>query len=142
MIVEGTRFLHKIIHKGTWKSPNNKTINQIDHILIDARHPSDLMDVRSYRGPNIDSDHFLVMAKIRERMSNLKKDKHNMKQDRINVDNLKDNVEELWIKCRNIITENASEILGITKPIRKNEWFDLKCQKTTDNKNKAYLKTN
>ncbi|XP_072389600.1 uncharacterized protein [Diabrotica undecimpunctata] len=119
MIVGGTRFPHKIIHKGIWKSPDNETINQIDHILIDARHSSDLIDVRSYRGPNIDSDHFLVMAKIRGRISNLKKDKH-MKQDRINVDNLRietvareymrqtdeemeslevgENVEELWIK--------------------------------------------
>jgi hypothetical protein len=46
---------------------------QIDHILIDARHCSELMDVRSYRGANIDSDHYLIISKIRSRISNARK---------------------------------------------------------------------
>jgi hypothetical protein len=47
--------------------------NQIDHILIDARHCSDLMDVRGYKGANIDSDHYLIISKIRIRLSNARK---------------------------------------------------------------------
>ena len=44
------------IHKMTWRSPNGQTFNQIDHLFIDARHVSNVMDVRTFRGANIDSD--------------------------------------------------------------------------------------
>jgi hypothetical protein len=45
MVIGGTHFPHKKIHKGTWKSPENLTINQTDHVLVDARHRSSVTDV-------------------------------------------------------------------------------------------------
>lgn len=35
MVVKSTIFSFKTIYKGTWKSPDGRTINQIDHVLID-----------------------------------------------------------------------------------------------------------
>jgi hypothetical protein len=61
LLVGSTMFQHKDMHKRTWKSPDGEVINQIYHILIDARHCSDLMEVWSYRGTNIDSDHYLII---------------------------------------------------------------------------------
>jgi len=37
LVVKSTIFPHRNIHKYTWTSPDVKTHNQIDHILIDRR---------------------------------------------------------------------------------------------------------
>ena len=37
--------------------------------MIDGRHFSDVIDVRARRGANIDSDHMLVVIKLRYRIS-------------------------------------------------------------------------
>jgi hypothetical protein len=37
LTVNSTMFPHRNIHKFTWMSPDRKTHNQIDHILIDRR---------------------------------------------------------------------------------------------------------
>jgi endonuclease/exonuclease/phosphatase family metal-dependent hydrolase len=72
MFIGSTKFNHRIIHKTPWKSPDGKTETQIDHLLIDKRHLSNLMDVRSYKGANIESDHYPVGIKLRARISNAK----------------------------------------------------------------------
>jgi hypothetical protein len=75
MVIGGTHFKHKNIHKGTWKTPDKKCVNQIDHILIEARHRSDLLDVRAFRGANVDTDHYLIGSRIRARIANYRKER-------------------------------------------------------------------
>jgi hypothetical protein len=41
--------------------------------LIDERHFSDVIDVKARRGAHIDSDHMLVVIKLRYRMSRASK---------------------------------------------------------------------
>jgi len=62
MIISSTYFPHRDIQKQTWISPNGRTVNQIDHLIIGQRNASSIRDIRTYRGANIDSDHHLVKA--------------------------------------------------------------------------------
>jgi hypothetical protein len=43
LVVKRTMFPHRNIHKYTWTSPNGKTHNQIDHLLIDRRWHSSIL---------------------------------------------------------------------------------------------------
>jgi Cdc6-like AAA superfamily ATPase len=69
LTVKSTMFPHCNIHKFTLISPDGKTHNQIDHILIDRRRHSNILDVRSLRGANCDDDYYLVLAEVRERLA-------------------------------------------------------------------------
>jgi hypothetical protein len=42
-VVKRTMLPHRSIHKYTWNSPDGKTHNQIDHILIDKRRHSSIL---------------------------------------------------------------------------------------------------
>lgn len=45
--------------------------NKTDYVLLNHRHFSDLLEIGNFRGANTDSDHFLVMAKVRARIINI-----------------------------------------------------------------------
>jgi hypothetical protein len=68
MIIMSIQYQHKRIHKCIWIAPNVATVNQIDHVLINAKKRSIVEDVRSVLGLNCDSDHFLVKTTIEQEL--------------------------------------------------------------------------
>ncbi|KAL4126161.1 hypothetical protein QTP88_010387 [Uroleucon formosanum] len=71
LIISSTYFPRKNIHKHTWTAPDGKTKSQIDHIIIDKRHRTSIKNVRSYRGADGDTDHFLVVASLSLKLSTI-----------------------------------------------------------------------
>lgn len=67
LVIGGSIFPHKQIHKATWRSPDHFTTNQIDHICISRTFRRSCQDVRVMRGADAASDHHLLLmtAKLR-----------------------------------------------------------------------------
>ena len=166
MTVSSTKFPHKNIHKATWISPDGITRNQIDHVIIDRRHGSDIRDVRSYRGADADSDHLLVKIKYKQRIS-MVHNTQNKRQKRFDNERLikdpmiaetyqkvvqsqleksKDkmnkenpNINEQWDRIKVALTKSAEEAIGF-KPINQRAgWFDKECREIIEERNQARL---
>ena len=141
LVIGGTIFPHKTVHKGTWRSPSGITVNQIDHIAISEKHRKYLLDVRALRGADIgQTDHYLLRAKIRVRMvkgSNRQParmyDSKRLEDREIreefkataerkcqSLDSV--DVETLWSQWKDAIKDTAGNILGYQKG-RKEEWI-------------------
>jgi endonuclease/exonuclease/phosphatase family metal-dependent hydrolase len=161
MVISSTCFPHKNIHKGTWHGSATGIVSQIDHVLIARRHASSMIDVKSLRGPNCDTDHYLVFARLRERLSVVQNSK-GVKKSMWNVENLKDinyarqyeemmerripegldeiaeeekDVDELWENLKDTITDVARETLGEKRRERNCEWYDEECRAAIRDKN-------
>jgi hypothetical protein len=123
--------------------PETDVVSQIDRVVINKRHASSITDVKLCRGPNYDSDHFIVKTMLRERLSNAHKNRgrkrwtinklineedFNLYQQKINekledTDGIQD-VQIEWNTLKNVIIEAAKESLNENKGKRNEEWFD------------------
>ena len=145
LVIGGTVFKHKEIHTLTWTSPNGRVKNQIDHIMINRKWRTSLHDVKVRRGPDVNSDHYLVIGKIR-----LKLRRARMKSDRkvfdirklknedtkrsfcVELNNrfqalgdLGESIEEQWANIRDAYTDTSQAVLGYRNSKRK-EWLSDK----------------
>ena len=152
LVVKNTMFHHWNIHKYTWTSPDGKTHNQIDHVLIDRRWHSSVLDVRSFSGADCDTDHYLVIAKVRERLALGKQAAQTFDRQRFNLSKLNDlevrkqyqiditnrfavlenlnedeNVNRTWENIKENIKTSAKESLGVHEWKQHKPWFDEEC---------------
>ena len=72
LVIGGSLFPHKPIHKVAWLSPDILIRNQIDHICIKKKFRSSLQDVKVHRGTDITCDHYLCIVTIKSKLKRQK----------------------------------------------------------------------
>jgi hypothetical protein len=63
LVVKTTMFIYRKIPTDTWATSEGNTHSQIDQDLIDRRRHSSILDVRSFTGADLDTEHYLVVGK-------------------------------------------------------------------------------
>ncbi|KAJ8353066.1 hypothetical protein AAFF_G00112060 [Aldrovandia affinis] len=157
--IGNTFFKHKQIHKVTWVSPDGNTWNELDYICTSTRWRSSLVDVRSHRGADVGSDHYLVVGKIRLK---LKKVQTVRPKRPYAVDKLKNNVisksyceelskklevlqhpssiEEQWGWFSRAISETAVAVLGRRRGSNKERWISDRTWNLIDERKMAKIR--
>ena len=167
LMIGGSIFPHKRIHKATWISPDHVTENQIDHICICKKFRRSCKDVRVKRGADVSSDHHLLMTTVRLRLKKygtagtartrynvgLLREKEVKSSFQLNLSNRflplqeqfedsEEDIERLWQETKTLWHDTCKEVLGKKKTHHK-EWIsaDTIQKLETRKKKKAELNT-
>jgi hypothetical protein len=132
--------------------------------LIDRRRQSSILDVRSFRAADCDTDHYLVVAKVTERLAVSKQTAHRVHTERFNLKKLNEvegkeqyRVEILnrfaaleksdtevdantaWETIRENRKISARESLGYYELKKNKPWFEEGCSELLDQRKQAKL---
>ncbi|KAJ4433345.1 hypothetical protein ANN_15604 [Periplaneta americana] len=144
------------------------THNQIDHILIDKRRHTSIVDIRTFRDADCNSDHYLVIGELRERLSVAKRVEQQVNITKFNILKLKDeeakqnyqveisnrfatlessdevekelDVNSVWKNIRDSIKIAAEQSIGYYETKKKKPWFDEDCCMVVERRKQTKLK--
>ena len=74
-VILNTWFRHQKRRLWTWKSPGNRTKNQIDYITINEKFRNSVIQAKTRPGADIDSDHVPVIINMKIKLKIIKKAK-------------------------------------------------------------------
>ena len=148
----------------TWTSPDGQTHNQIDYVLIDTRCHSSILDVGSFRGDDCDTDHYLVVAKFREKLAVRKEAAQKFDGGRFNLRKLNDlevrrqyqieitnsfaalenvsvdeDINRDWESIKENIKSSATGSLGMHEMKQHKPWVDEECLGILDQRRQAKM---
>ena len=166
LVIGGMLFLHMECRKQTWRSPDGVIVNQIDHLVFRGRWRSLLQDVDVLGGADVGSDHHLLMAKVRLKIAEVRKEEsgrvcfevgklkdlevrnafklalHNRFEDlRQLMEEEALSMDDEWRLIEQGYVETCEQVLGRIKPNRK-EWISKETKEVIEQRKAAKNTTN
>ena len=163
MRIMNTHFDHKRIHKITWSCPGRGLQSIIDYFLVRSDQRRYVHDVRVIRGAEIESDHYLVLAKVNiakqvpkkteSRRSQLKSERLQTVEGRLKfrarlrakwnmVKQIEvEDVDRMWEEFKGGILGTAEEVCGRSKGQsgkKRTGWWGKEVQAAIRKKKMAY----
>jgi hypothetical protein len=140
--------------------------NEIDNILIEWGRHSSAPDVRSFIAADCDTDHYLVVAKLRERPAVTKQTTHRVHMARLNLKKINElgykeqypveissrfidlenldaevDIKSAWEAIRQNTRISAKESLGYYELTKHKPWFVEGCSKLLDQRKQDKLQS-
>jgi carbonic anhydrase len=97
--------------------------------LIDRRWHSSLLNVRSFRGADCDTDHHLVFAEVRKRLAVSKQAAQNLKDN--------EDINKAWKNIKENTKTSAKDSLDLYEWKQHKAWFDEGCSCFLDHREQA-----
>ncbi|CAH2247040.1 Hypothetical predicted protein [Pelobates cultripes] len=129
LVIGGSIFLHKWIHKNTWVSPDSVTENQNDHICISKKFRRSLQDVRVRRGADVETTQCrvkydvsrLMITSVREELGLQLKNKFEVLHE-LHEKGERSDVQDSWQKIKETLRTACQEVVRAKKHHNK-EWI-------------------
>ena len=159
LVITGTCFPHRTTHKATWVSPDGRTQNQIDHMMIRKEWRRSVEDTRVYRGADAASDHYLLVMKIKLKLqrnpdrarTNARFDTQKLENEmfkskfsvelrnRFAVLEVEENINEDCMQMEKVYIETAEKVLGRVKKKNK-QWLREETREAIDQRQMIHNK--
>ena len=159
MCISNTFFPHKRIHQASWYPPGPTSKPSLkDYVLVKERMMSSVLDTRVHRGGDMDSDHRLVLAPIRLRLTKRTRiprrqqfDVELLLQEQRKADYMETiekgfaareghgSIEERWSELKKAVLESAQKHLQGRRK-KQSRWMSDKTIETIEAKQKAFLR--
>lgn len=163
MKIMSTHFKRKDVYKGTWTSPDGSYTNQIDHAIVEKRFQKVISNVRSCRGADVNSDHFLVRIDLKA-IKRPKKSKRWKVKKQFNFTELQkseiqtkyeeeitqgyrerkhetsQSIEKDWEIMETVIMKATEKVVPVKKYQAKEKWFDEECRKEIQKRQELRIK--
>ncbi|KAJ4451741.1 hypothetical protein ANN_03212 [Periplaneta americana] len=165
------RFSHRYstgVNNTVLKVPGKENGLTHNRILIDKRKHTSIVDIRTFRGADCNSDHYLVIGELRERLSVAKIVEQQVNITKFNILKLKDeeakqnyqveisnrfatlessdevekelDVNSVWENIRDSIKIAAEQSIDYYETKKKKPWFDEDCCMVAERRKQAKLK--
>ena len=104
-----TVFPQRAIHKLSWRSSDGNTVNHIGHVIVNKKRQRSLLDVKVHCGADVDSDHHLLIAKIRLKLRATPTIKWRRRASDVNKLRAPEVKQEFTIELRNRFSAHETE---------------------------------
>ena len=150
----------KFNRQWTWESPDQRTHNKIDYIIITSKRKRCVTNSRGFPSIDVGSDHQLVMANMKLKFKTKTKPNHPKRYEVFKLKNettrrkyeieiggrfaplLNDeetDANTLWEGIKSAINDTSKDLLGYKKPKKPKPWISAEVIKLSEERSKVKL---